>query len=84
MVILQVPVVAIEFEPEYREVFGLLKAMITANEKSQRALWISAEVGADGSTQTNVHTPLHCERSASPCCFAIDVKNHVLCVLLGL
>lgn len=39
----EVPVVAIQFEPEYREVYGLLQAMVTAQEKSQRALWISAE-----------------------------------------
>ena len=36
--------VAINFEPEYREVYGLLRAMIKAEEKSKRALWISAEV----------------------------------------
>lgn len=40
----QVPVVAIAFEQEYRDVYGLLRAMIRAGELSQRALWISAEV----------------------------------------
>ncbi|KAK9833119.1 hypothetical protein WJX74_007924 [Apatococcus lobatus] len=39
----EVPVVAIDFEPEYRDIYGLLRAMIKADEKSQRALWISAE-----------------------------------------
>ncbi|KAK9864909.1 hypothetical protein WJX84_000659 [Apatococcus fuscideae] len=39
----QVPVVAIEFDEEYRDVLGLLRAMIKAGETSHRALWISAE-----------------------------------------
>ena len=58
LVMLQMPVVAIQFEPEYREVYGLLQAMITADEKSQRALWISAEVGAIGLMRT-LHMSLH-------------------------
>lgn len=57
LIISQVPVVAIQFEPEYREVYGLLQAMVTAQEKSQRALWISAEVGANWLIHAPVHVP---------------------------